>query len=378
MSNENVMIKTNTPPRNSSIELLRIISMIMIVFHHFAFFGEFNWDMQSLSIPRFWYNFIMMGGKIGSNIFVLISGYFMVNNTGYTFNLKKVLKLWGQVFVYSISIYMIFGFMGMSDLEAKSLLKVFFPITFSSWWFASTYFVLFLIHPFLNILLHCLEKNLYQHLLVLVIICWCIIPTFTTSLYESNSLLWFITLYTIAGYIRIYGLNPRFTSKRYFIFCGIFSVLTYLSSVVFTFLGTKWSIFATNATYFYGQQKLPDLLIALTLFMTFATLKMSYHKWINIVASATFGVYLIHENSLVRPFLWSNIFKNAQYQDSLILIPYSILVVAAVYVICTLIDLLRQQVIEKLYMKVVNRYADSWLKLFEKICEFFKYIVFGK
>ena len=29
--------------RNSSIELLRIISMVLITFHHFACHGNFNW-----------------------------------------------------------------------------------------------------------------------------------------------------------------------------------------------------------------------------------------------------------------------------------------------------------------------------------------------
>lgn len=74
-----------------------------------------------------------------------------------------------------------------------------FPITFSEWWFASTYFVLLLIHPFLNKFLNNLKKS-YQELLILLIVCWSIIPTFTNSEYQGNSFLWFMTLYAIAGY----------------------------------------------------------------------------------------------------------------------------------------------------------------------------------
>lgn len=379
MSNENAIIKAKTSPRNSSFELLRIISMVMIVFHHFAAVNSrFEWDFPLLSIPNFWNNFIIMGGKIGVDIFVLISGYFLVNKKSSLFNFKRILKFWGQVFFYSVTIYLIFILIGRADFNLKSLITNFFPITFSSWWFASTYFVLFLIHPFLNKLIHSLDKKLYQSLLVLLVICWSIIPTFTTSKYQSNDLLWFITLYAISGYVRIYGFNPKFKTKHYFILYGIFSVVAYLSSVVFTFLGTKWSIFATYAIYFYGQEKLPTLLISLTLFMAFANLKMNYHKWINVVASATFGVYLIHNNSYVISFLWLDVFKNTQYQNPIMLIPYSIVAVIIVYVVCTLIDLLRQQTIEKVYLRVVNCYADSWLKPFKRICKFFKQIVFGK
>ena len=212
----------------------------------------------------------------------------------------------------------------------------------------------------------------------MLVILWCIIPTFTSQQYQGNSLLWFVTLYAIAGYARIYGFNSKFTSKHYFGFWGVFSILTYATSVIFTIMGSRWNIFSTHATYFYGQEKLSTLLISLSLFMAFATLKMNYHKWINVIASATFGVYLIHDNGIVRPFLWMEVFKNAQYQDSMMLIPYSIVIVIMVYIVCTMIDLLRQKIFERPYMALVNRYADTCLKPFSYICNLFKNIVFGK
>lgn len=353
--------------RNSSIELLRIIAMIMIVFHHFAVHGGFVWETSSLSFTRFWYNFIIMGGKIGVDVFVLISGYYLINNKNTFCKLDKTLKFVGQVFFYSVVIYFGFALTGMRDVGIKSGIKVLFPITFSQWWFASTYFVLFIFHPFLNRLLHSIDKPSYQKFLQVLIVCWSVIPTFTTSSFQSNNLLWFITLYCISGYIRLYGLNGKFTTKHYCVFLLICSLLTYMSSVIFTVLGKKWKIFATHATYFYGQEKITTLLIALCLFMVFATLKMNYHKWINIAASATFGVYLIHDHEFIRQFLWLDLFNNSQYQESLFLIPYSIIVVTIVYIVCTLIDLLRQQVIEKPFMVIANRYSEQMIRPFKMI-----------
>lgn len=366
-------MESNTRPlRESSFELLRIIAMVMIIFHHFAVHSGFEWNASSLPASYFWCNFISMGGQVGVNIFVLISGYFLAGGKSQLFNVKKVFRLWGQVFFYSAAIYIAFIITGTKG----NILQVFFPITSSAWWFASTYFVLFLIHPFLNKLMACLDKRSYQNLLVLLVTCWGIIPTLTGSQYEGNNLTWFITLYAISGYVRLYGFNPKVTPKHYAILCGIFAALAYLFSVVYTIFGTRWGLSLT--TYYYGQVKLPILLVSLTLFMAFATLKMDYHKWINIIASATFGVYLIHDHDLVRPFLWLHVFKNAQYQNSSMLIPYSGAVAAIVYAGCTLMDLLRQQTIEKAYMKLVNTYADSWLKPWERVCEFFKQIIFGK
>jgi hypothetical protein len=364
------------PARNSSIELLRIISMVMITFHHFACHGGFDWQAADATIPHFWYNFIVMGGKIGVDIFILISGYFLISNNDSIFNIKRILKFWGQVVFYSVAIFIIFCALGISDFGIKPLIKTFFPITFSSWWFASTYFVLFIIHPFLNKLLNGLNQKNYQSLLVMLVILWSLLPTLTNLEYQGNSLTWFITLYAIAGYARLYGFNKKFSSKHYFIFGLIFSILTYSTSAVFTIMGSKWNIFI-RITYFYDQEKISVLLISLSLFMAFATLKINHNKWINIIASAAFGVYLIHDSNIIRPFLWLEVFKNAQHQDSLLLIPYSIVVVAIVYIVCTVIDLIRQRVIEKPYMILVNRYSDCILKPFTKICNFFRDIIFG-
>ena len=47
--------------RNSSIELLRIVAMVMIVSCHFATHGRFSFNTSSISIPQLWWNFIEMG-----------------------------------------------------------------------------------------------------------------------------------------------------------------------------------------------------------------------------------------------------------------------------------------------------------------------------
>ena len=363
--------------RNSSIELLRIISMIMIVFHHFAVHGGFEFG-TTLSITHLWYNLIVMGGKIGVDIFVLISGYFLIDNDKEIFDLNKIIKFVGQALFYSVGILVISNLTGITDWTTKSFIKALFPITFSQWWFASTYFVLYLMHPYLNKLLHSIDKTLYQRLLLLLVVCWSIIPTFTTLSFQGNSLLWFVTLYSISGYIKLYGLNEKFTTKHYFLFFLICSALTYSSSVIFTILGSKWDVFAKYTTYFYGQEKLTILSISLCLFMCFSTLKMNHHKWINTMASATFGVYLIHDNNIIRKLLWRDWFRNAQYQEDWRLIPYSILAVAIVYIVCSAIDLLRQYIVETPCMKIIRRCSCKIVVPLEKITYQLRAFIFGK
>lgn len=368
----------NEKQRNSSIELLRIISMVMILSCHFATHGGFSFDTSELSVPRLWWDVLEMGGYFGVDVFVLISGYFLVTSKGSIFNFKRILKFWGQVFFYSVAIYFICGLMGISDFGVTSMIKAFFPITFEVWWFASTYFVLYLIHPFLNMLLQKLDQNTYKALITMQLIMWCVIPTFTTSPYQGNILVWFVTLYCVAGYVRLFGLNTRFTVKGYAGFWLLFSGLRYLSCVVLTMISAKVSFVSGFILFFYEPQSILTFLSALSLFMVFEKMDMGHVKGINMVASATFGVYLIHENETIRSLLWFGLFKNAQYQDSVLLIPYSILVTVIVYAACTLIDLLRQRSVEKPFMVLVDRYSEKVLKPFEKILDFIKDRIFGK
>jgi surface polysaccharide O-acyltransferase-like enzyme len=356
----------NLSNRNSSIELLRIVSMIMIVFHHFARHGEFQfWDYE-LSAPKLWYNFIIMGGKIGVNIFVLISGYFLINNNKKLFNFQRIKKTWDQVFFYSVGfevLFVLLYFIFKDRLDLSNLMSSFFPITTSQWWFASTYFVLYLIHPFLNKLLLTLDKETYKNILMVVAFCWCIIPTITKSGYESNSLLWFIFIYSLSGYFRLYGLNPKFKNYHYVVTALLVSALTYFSSIVISFLGSRITDFKLGSTYFYNTQSLPVLMISVCIFMAFTTTNIKNSKSINVVASATFGVYLIHENHFLRNILWQTVFKNSSYQNSMMMIPVSILAVFLVYILCTIIELIRQYFVEKTFAKI----TDILLIPFKKI-----------
>lgn len=354
-----------TKTRQSNFELLRIIAMIMIVFFHFAMHSGFNFDTNSITITRLWIQFILMGGKIGVNVFVLISGYFLVSSS--KFKISKVLKLWGQVFFYSVLIYGIFIAFGLETFNVKELIKNILPITFEQWWFASSYFVLYLLSPFINVFLTQLDRKTYKKMLMVMTICWCIIPTFTTTDFQSNDLIWFFYLYSLAGYIKLYEKNFTSKNKIYFSFTFAFILLNFLIVILFDLIGFKIGFFGKNATYFYNMKRLPTLLISIFLFLGFKNTKMKYHKTINLISSATFGVYLIHDNNLIRPFLWNNIFDGVALANTIALIPYSIVVVIIIYLVCTIIELLRIHMLEIHFMKIVEKIVSKINNVINKI-----------
>lgn len=69
--------------RSSNIELLRICSMLLIVLHHYCVNSGFVEiiDLNDITVNTLLVQFMAFGGKVGVNVFLLISGYFMINGT---------------------------------------------------------------------------------------------------------------------------------------------------------------------------------------------------------------------------------------------------------------------------------------------------------
>lgn len=361
--------------RNSSIELLRIILMIMIIGSHFAGHGGFIFD-SSITFTKLWWNFTNLGGNLGVDVFVIISGYYLITNDSFKSNIKKALKLWGQIFFYSVVIFFVMSAIEKRDYNLIEILHAFFPVIYSQWWFASTYFVLYLIHPFINKFLLSLNKKQYQIFLLSIILLWCLIPMFTNSTNQSNPLIEFIVYYSIAGYIRLFTLYNSFTSKNWLIIFLTTSLLLFLSSIVIMIVGVKYTTFSDSTLYFYRRNSILTIIQSISLFMTFININIKNNKIINKIASTTFGVFLIHDHYLIRPILWVDIFKNVSYQNTFLIIPYSILVTIIVFVICSIIDLIRQYTIEKAYLKIIDKSIKNIENKISVFMDFITKIIF--
>lgn len=361
--------------RQSNIELLRIVAMLLIVAHHFAAHSGFNYPLQNITINRLWIQFIQIGGKIGVDLFVLISGYFLISQQ--TIKTSKVIKLWGQIIFYSVTIFLIFTVCGIEPFGIIGIIEHIAPVTFSQWWFVSTYFVLYLLFPYINRLLYTFDRKQYVLFLAVLLLFWSVIPSFTGQRFESNTLIWFFVLYAVAGYIKLFDFKTDLSCRKLFGISFAFLILTFLSAVIFDIIGTKIPSVGIHATFFYDMQRLPILIVSVLTFVGFTKLNIGYHKLINITASTTFGVYLIHDYRYMRPFIWNMIFNNAAYAESNLLIPHSLLVIAIVFIGCSIIELARIYLIENHMLTLIDKVSvliDSKVKapISNKILGIFK------
>lgn len=341
--------------RDSSIELFRIVSMFVIVAHHYVVSSGVLEEIvpeNVLSVNSIFALLFGWGGKTGINCFVLITGYFMCKSQ---ISLKKFLKLLLQMGFYGLLFSFIFWLSGYS---VKGFIKTILPIWNIGTGFTGSYLVFYLFIPYLNLLIHAMEEKQHFLLIGLSLFVGSILQTFFRISPAFTYVGWFMVLYLIAAYVRIYP-KKIFDSRKIWGFLSLVTLLLSWLSVVF---GSYVYARSNEKMYYYFVADTHKLLAAATgicAFMFFKNLNIKYHPFINKVAASTFGVLLIHANSdTMRQWLWRDTLQNvvAFYGDHFVL--HAVGSVLLVYSICSIIDMIRIRFLEvpffKWYVKKMN------------------------
>ncbi len=190
---------------------------------------------------------------------------------------------------------------------------------------------------------------------------------------SMNYVSWFMVLYIIASYIRMYPKHVFSKTKLWGILTAVSIVLCSLSVVCCAWLSFKfhksvWYFFVTDSNTFLA------VLVGVCAFLFFKNLKIKYNSFINAVASTTFGILMIHANcDAMRRFLWQDVCQNVKMYDSQFMPLIAIGCVCAVFCVCSLIDWLRIQLIEKMFIKRVSVWEPKiimwWHKKEKMICK---------
>lgn len=92
-------------PRNSSVELLRILSMLMIVASHCVMFSDMNLLAQPLGVNKILIEtFLYPGGKIGVVAFFSISAWYLSEAGGVRAGLRRVWILEREMLFWSLTL----------------------------------------------------------------------------------------------------------------------------------------------------------------------------------------------------------------------------------------------------------------------------------
>lgn len=348
------LLTKNKESRESNFELLRVIAMILILFSHFAGHGYFQYVSDKLFIPlnNIFFAFLLPFGKLGVILFILITGYFLINSNA---KIKSFLNLFFQTLIYSTSILIIFLLNGV-NVSHKDILASIMPVTHSIYWFITAYLILYILIPIINKFLKIVEKKNYETLLLAILT--------ILYLFIHNNISSFIYLYILGSYIRksVFPLNKLKMKHCIYILCSlfIFLILYVCFKIPYCTNFEQISRVMHKLTVIHS----PILLISsVCIFNIIKNLKFDTNPVINSIAISVLPVYLIHENFLVRPLLWENVMKILNQINSNIFLLLGIFIIVIIFINFILID----KLFGYLYLPIRKRIVNFICKIFDKI-----------
>lgn len=302
--------------RMANIEFLRLLAMMMVVSLHYLAKGELLEKLTGELSPQGYLAWLLESFSIAAvDVYVLISGYFLVE-TG--FRCKRLISLVLQVLFYTCLIPVLLvltGYLPLGEITFYNILQYIFPTNMLHYWFVSAYVLMFLFTPVLNAAVHAMKKRQLQAAIFILLLMESVSKSVIPVRLELDNLgydaYWFMVVYLMAAYIRLYGipfLEKEKTGKNrapfyYMILClGIYG-LTMLIRLAYLKTG-QFENFIESA---YGYNHLLTLSAAVALFYAFRNWDFGTTKktkkaagLICKIAPCSFGVYLLHEHVNLR------------------------------------------------------------------------------
>lgn len=299
--------------RMANMEALRLVAMMMVVSLHYLGKGKILGELTGPLSAKDHVAWLLESFSIAAvNVYVLLSGYFLVETK---FRIRRLIGLVLQILFYTCLIPVVLIVAGLLDPGELTLYDIWqgiLPINMKQYWFMSAYVLLFLFTPLLNAAVHAVKKEQLGGVIVLLLLLESlgksVIPARLALDGEGYDALWFMVVYLIAAYIRLYGI-PFLENKKTALLCygaaclGIYGLLMAIRGL---YLVTgRFEDFMNSPT---GYNHLLTVGAAVALFFVFKNMEfgkkgLRLAELICKIAPCSLGVYLLHEQLYVR-FAW--------------------------------------------------------------------------
>lgn len=318
--------------RMANYELLRAVAMLMILLMHFLSHS----GSLLVAGSRESFNGVTLLGTVleffsiaAVNTYVLISGFFGVKTS---FRPAKAVSLLFQIWFYALlvplALRIIFpeglplmpekavGAAGLIvDTGARSAgqkiqgiykwIWYLFPIETEHYWFATSYFILYLLTPVLNGAVRAMSKKQLQITLGGLLILFCGMKSMSPVVFAFDKYgydpAWFICVYLVAAYLGLYG-HPVVEKRGWAVYVGssIGCIAIHLGMFQLSLKSDSWGYYF-SVPYHYNF--LLCLLAAIGLFYGFSKLQIREGCLAAVIRKTgvlCFGVYLLHEHVDLR------------------------------------------------------------------------------
>jgi surface polysaccharide O-acyltransferase-like enzyme len=359
------MEKTKKQMRISNIELLRFFSILLVVLHHVAI--HTNW-INGNSDAFLAFKFLMiLGGKVGVDLFVIISGYLLINSRAKVSSLSRTIA---ETAVFSIVMYLfviIFNING-NAFSFSYLIKRIFPVAFNDYWFVTAYVLMYLFLPLILPTLKSMSRDTYRYTLIIgfvVVFIWPLI--WLKNGMNFSYPVFFVYLFTLGGGIKKFDIKikPSIGIGLATLFSVLGVIATFLirnglslphNRIIFKILDffgwtTGWR---ENIFIWFDASPLP-LLIAFCLFTSIMSLPYFYNNMINYFGKHVFGAYLFQSAPLFSPWIYQTFIDLNRVHGTILRVGTAI----AVAIVLTFIGIILHTVlapVAKKYSQLLSRF----------------------
>lgn len=294
--------------------------------------------------------FFVPGGKICFDTFIAISCWFLIDQD---FKTSRFLKMWFEVLFYSVFTTVIAVILG-SSFTGFEWFSSFFPITGGVQGFAQTYLAFYLLLPFLRKISNKMTKK--QNIYILIVLSLFIfLFRFMASLaWNEQSVYSRLTLFVFIYFLMLYIKHNPIRWLESSLFMGIVFVVGWLFLYLYYYMTVSypdWTGWKWVTIFVIDEGGILFLLTGLSLFFFFKSIYIKPIKWVNMLASATFAVILIHDGHFFRGWTWT-LLKTSEWYYSKYFGIRIIISAIIIYMLCTLMDLLRRNLFEKPLFKI--------------------------
>lgn len=355
---------SNRMNRDSNLELLRIVCMLLLIGHHYATHGGLlNLDT---SLPKYIGLIFLPTGKICFIAFVAISMYFLADAENKP---QRFIKCWLEVLFYSVTLTIATWMMG-GVVKAKDLISSFFVMIGNSHGFAASYLLFLLCYPFiLKATKNCTKK---QARYLLFLLFWIQIMSQILKVWNGynqpvySELTLFVFCYILLMNLKRYPLTLlENKAVDVMIIIGVWSYAFALNVILYSGIAYDKAIaFCAGITNDEGS--VFYIAGGLALFYLFKNIHIPNLKIINQIAAGTFGVLLIHDHNFFRHMFWTEVIRVQTTFHSKNMPVYFLVTVFGIFICGVFIDYLRKLLIEnpiinsKWYKAVSRKMEDLW------------------
>ncbi len=370
--------------RNSNFELMRITSMFMIVIWHFIFHSNILAKTSGTLNLIIYFIYIIV--SIHVNSFILVSGYFQYNKK---FKPRKIVSLITTTWFYKLIYAIIFSVTGIVTITKTEMLFFIQPFNFNYgfgefYWFINMYIFLYLLSPFINKLIETLSQRQHKTLIIILLIMLSIVPTVTLNSTLNNNgytIASFVMLYIIGAYFGKYKLRENYHFKNFsknkyqLLLLVLFIISIFLAitpKIITDYFENSTIEILSYVKYLFGLKLIdyisPVIILESVLYLLLFETFDFKSKFINKVASLTFGIYLVHENNFLVKFLYDRLpisVNGVIYPNVIIkMLLYSIII----FIVSAIIEYIRQLTSKlitktKIYKKFINK-IENYIKTF--------------